>query len=209
MFKKTLFTVLSMLLATSVWAATAEANHWMYMGQNQAAPDAATGQANPAIPQAIPGNAVFNPTTPAGWEIMLNPTAYPMFMNPATYGQFMSPQFFMQFADPNLMATWMNPGSYQTFMNPAAHTKMMNPASYQAFMNPVTYQAWMNPAAYSTFMNPSTYMQWMQQSQAFAQSQGGLNPFDPSSWAAAPQTEDQAAATTEGEKPAEGVEQTQ
>lgn len=48
-----------------------------------------------------------------------------------------------------------------------------------------------------------------QQSQAFAQSQGGLNPFDPSSWAAAPQTEDQAAANTEGETASGGEEKTQ
>ena len=62
------------------------------------------------------------------------------------------------------------------------------------FMNPSTYMQWMNPGTFEmpasaggTNMSDPDFR--VQQSQAFAQAQGGVNPFDPSTWAATPQTE--------------------
>ena len=127
-----LYEGLSLLLAGSVFAASAPASafHWTGTEGTQAAP----------MP-AVPGNYQFNPTTPAGWAVFMNPAAYPMFMNPTTYGPFMQPQFYMQFAVPNLMATWMNPASYAAYMNPAGYMQFMNPGTYGPMMNPNTYLA--------------------------------------------------------------------
>ena len=71
-------------------------------------------------------------------------------------------------------------------------------------MNPNTYMQWMNPGSFAMPAGGSMFDPNFraQQRQALAQGQGGVSPFDPSTRAAAPQTEDQAAAEgqVEGEE---------
>lgn len=67
MFKKSILTFASMILAVGVWAAPASAYHWNAMGANATQIAAAPGQAAPD--QASPGGFHFNPTTPDGWSV--------------------------------------------------------------------------------------------------------------------------------------------